>query len=149
MENTTQLSTTTPGAIHTPSPADLLVIAWLDAKFRKSTSEKTRKAYTDTIQQFRLLLLSQGLNLGADPGRVALLAQAFAGYSARGKQVAPATYNQRLAILSSLYRYAKKQGVTSPLYLEDNPIETLDRAKVQQYGNAQALSDEVVAEALA
>ncbi len=149
MEDTTHLVTTAPGSIHAPGPLDLLVLAWLDAKFRTSTSEKTRKAYTDAIQQFRTLLHSQGLDLDSEPGRVALLAQAFAGSSARGKQVAPATYNQRLAILSSLYRYAHKQGVSSPLFLPHNPIEALDRARVQQYARAHALTDDVVAAALA
>ena len=105
--------------------------------------------YTDTIQQFRALLHNQGLDLGSELGRVALLAQAFAGHSARGKQVAPATYNQRLAILSSLYRYAHKQGPTSPLFLPHNPIEALDRARVQQYASAHALTDDIIVEALA
>lgn len=80
---------------------------------------------------------------------MALVAQAYAGYSARGRQVSSATYNQRLAILSSLYAYAKKQGPQSPLYLEHNPVDTLDRAKVQAYASAQPLAGDVVAEQLA
>lgn len=136
-------------AIVTSTSIDLAVYAWLDAKFRKSTSEKTRHAYTETITRFRGLLSTQGLDLGSDPAAVALVAQAFAGYSARGKQIAPATYNQRLAILSSFYAYAHRQGPQSPLYLEQNPVDSLDRAKVQEYAGAHALDDEVVAEALA
>lgn len=135
--------------IVTSTPLDVLVYAWLDAKFHKSTSEETRKAYTTIIYQFRGMLSSQGLDLASDPARVALVAQAYAGFSARGRQVAPATYNQRLAVISSLYRYAKKQGPASPLYLEYNPIETLDRAKVQAYASAQPLSGDIVAEQLA
>ncbi len=134
--------------IVTSSVTDLAMYAWLDAKFRKSTSEKTRHAYTDTITQFRSLLSTQGLDLGSNPAAVALVAQAFASSSARGKQVAPATYNQRLAIISSFYAYAHKQGPASPLYLEHNPIDTLERAKVQEYAGAHALADDVVAEAL-
>lgn len=140
---------TTLTTIVTSSAIDVLVYAWLDAKFHKSTSEKTRKAYTETIHQFRGMLSMQGLDLGSPPTRVALVAQAFAGYSARGRQVSSATYNQRLAILSSLYAYAKKQGPQSPLYLEHNPIDTLDRAKVQAYASAQPLTGDVVAEQLA
>lgn len=135
--------------IVTSTPVDLAVYAWLDAKFHKSTSEKTRKAYTDTMNQFRGLLSSQGLTLASDPAAVALVAQAFAGSSQRGKQVAPATYNQRLSILSSFYVYAHKQGPTSPLYLEHNPIDGRDRAKVQEYAGAQPLAEDVVAERLA
>lgn len=135
--------------IITSSNIDLLVYAWLDAKFRKSTSEETRKAYAETMSHFRGMLSTQGLDLGSNPAAVALVAQAYAGHSARGRQVAPATYNQRLAVISSLYVYAKKQGPASPLYLEQNPIETLDRAKVQEYAGAQPLAGEVVADALA
>jgi integrase len=135
--------------IVTSTNVDLLVYAWLDAKFYKSTSEKTRKAYIETLSQFRGLLSSQRLDLDSDPARVALVAQVYAGYSTRGRNVAPATYNQRLAILSSCYAYAKKQGPSSPLYLEHNLIDTLDRAKVQEYAGAQPLEGEVVAEAMA
>ncbi len=135
-------------AIVTSSMTDLAMYAWLDAKFRKSTSEKTRKAYTETITRFRSLLSTQGLDLGSNPAAVALVAQAFASASERGKQVASATYNQRLAILSSFYAYAHKQGPQSPLYLEHNPIDTLERAKVQEYAGARALEEDVVAEAL-
>lgn len=143
MEEDTTLST-----IVTSSNLDVAVYSWLDAKFHKSTSEKTRKAYTDTITQFRGLLSTQGLDLDSDPGRVALMAQAYAGYSARGKQVAPTTYNHRLAILSSFYTYAKRQNPSSPFYLEHNPIDPLDRAKVQAYAHAQPLDGDFIAEAL-
>lgn len=132
----------------TSSVIDLAIYAWLDAKFHKSTSEKTRQAYTETMTRFRALLRAQGLDLGSNPAAVALIAQAFASSSMRGKQVASATYNQRLAIISSFYAYAYKQGPQSPLYLEHNPVDTLERAKVQEYAGARALDEDVVAEAL-
>lgn len=135
--------------IVTSTSLDLAVMAWLHAKFHKSTSEKTRKAYGDTINQFRTLLKQHNLDLNSNPGAVALVAQAFAGSSARGKQVTPATYNQRLAILSSFYAYAHKQGKESEIYLEHNPIERLDRAKVQEYAGAQPLDEMIVSDALA
>jgi integrase len=135
--------------IVTSTHTDLAVFAWLDAKFHLSTSEKTRHAYTETIQQFRALLRTQGLDLESDASLVSVVAQAYAGQSRRGKQIAPATYNQRLAVLSSFYAYAHKQGASSPLYLEHNPIERLDRAKVQAYAGAQPLAGDIVADALA
>jgi hypothetical protein len=46
----------------------------------------------------------------------------------------------RLAILSSFYTYAKKLK-----FLAENPIELLDREKVQEYASAQALDVEDVA----
>src|SRR5260221_3954807 len=138
--NDTQALTT----IVTQAPLDLAVAAWLDAKFYKSTSEKTRKAYTDTMKLFRAGLHCEGLDLDSKPGQVALIAQAFAGFSARGRQVAPTTYNQRLAILSSFYEHARKRQV-----LVINPIDLIDRAKVQEYAGAQALDDETVKAQLA
>lgn len=135
----TQALTTHPG-----SNLDLAISAWIDSKFRKSASERTREGYTLIITQFRSALHKAGLDLDSEPGKVALLAQAFAGFSTRGRQVKPATFNLRLAALSSFYRYCHKQGTDSPLYLADNPIERLDRASVQYYGSAQALEDEDV-----
>lgn len=144
MEEKTTLST-----IVTSTKADLLVIAWLDAKFHHSGSERTRDDYETTIRHFRAWLHQQGIDLYGDAGQVALIAQAFASHSARGKQVKPTTYNHRLAVISSCYLYAKKQPPGSELRIEYNPIESLDRAKVQQYASAQPLAGDIVAEALA
>lgn len=128
---------------------DLAVMSWIAAKFRASTSERTRDTYTEILDQFRALLREHSLDLDGNPAAVALVAQVFASSSVRGKPVAPATHNQRLAVLSSFYRYAHKQGEESPFYLEHNPIERLERAKVQAYAAAQPLYDEMVAQALA
>lgn len=135
--------------IVTSSNLDLAVMSWLAAKFRKSTSERTRDTYTQIVTQFRALLAQQGLDLNSNPAAVALVAQVFASSSVRGKQVAPATHNQRMAVLSSFYRYAHKQGEESPLYIEHNPIERLERANVQAYAAAQPLDGETVSYALA
>src|SRR5205807_2011893 len=56
---------------------------------------------------------------------------------------APTTYNQRLACVSSFYRYAHKQGI-----LEHNPIERVERRRVQAYAGAKALTSEHVKQAL-
>ncbi len=84
--------------IVTGTSLDLAISAWLDAKFHKSSSEKTRHAYTETIGKFRASLQRAGLDLDSDRAQVALMAQAFAGYSARGRVVSGATYNTRLAV---------------------------------------------------
>lgn len=150
--NDNQLST-----IVTSTMSDLLVIAWLDAKFHKSTSKKTRKAYDDTMQRFRNQLARVGLDLYSDPGQVLLVAQAFAAQRSPSKknawraenQVALSTYNHRLSIISSCYVYAKKQPPGSDLHIDYNPIDALDRAKIQEYAAAQPLNDTFVVEALA
>jgi integrase/recombinase XerC len=128
-------------AIVEHSPLELAISAWLH-KHGKREGEHTRtsKAYEETIGQFRAGLQRQGLDLDSDPGRVALNAQAFAYGSTRGRQVKPTTANLRLAILSSFYVYAKKLKL-----LDENPIDLLDREKVQEYAGAQALDASDVA----
>ncbi len=131
--------------IVTGTPLDLLISAWLDAKTKKSGSAKTKTAYEDTLRQFRAGLQKLGYDLDSTDdeaiAHIALVAQGFAGFSARTdkrtglqKEVKPATINQRLAILSSFYEYAIKQGK-----LTINPIARVERARVQQYASAQAL----------
>ncbi len=51
-------------------------------------------------------------------------------------KVSPATYNQRLAILSSFYSYARRQG----LLTGENPIGRVERRPVHIYGDASALA---------
>jgi integrase/recombinase XerC len=69
------------------------------------------------------LLTSAGRDLDAEASIVAPLAQVWADMSKReGETVSAATYNQRLAVLSSFYRYAMKHEV-----LTDNPTTRVDR----------------------
>lgn len=51
-------------------------------------------------------------------------------------RLSPATYNQRLAILSSFYGYAHRQG----LLTGENPIGRVERRPVNLYGDASALA---------
>ncbi len=130
------------------SPAQALefgIGAWIHEKFGRTKSEKTRTAYTETITAFRRLLQCEGLDLCWAPvereteaqilQRLALYAQAFASTRLPGSrhkgEIAPATNNQRLAILSSFYRNLRtifmdrhnmlqkraKLGIKSQLYL--------------------------------
>lgn len=100
-----------------------VIAAWLDAKSKRTDSAKTKRAYADTSSQFRALLQSAGLDLESEPAIVATVAQGYAGRSvSEGKDVSSATFNQRLAIISSFYAYAQKHGV-----LERNPIGLVER----------------------
>jgi len=102
---------------------DQCITAWLDAKKGRSGSAKTETAYRDGLTEFRAILTSTGRDLNADASIVAPLAQGWAQVSKReGETVSPSTYNQRLAILSSFYRYAIKHEV-----LRDNPITRVER----------------------
>lgn len=146
---------TTLSTIVTSKPMDLAMYAWLDEHGRHRNEEgeivhtRTSKAYEDTMLLFRNSLKHEGFDLDSKPGEVALIAQLFMRYSARDKEVTPATKNQRLSVLSSFYEYCKRKGPESAMYLEHNPIDQIKRAKVQEYASAQPLPDTFVVKALA
>lgn len=123
------------------TPLDLLIMAWIAEKKKHSDSERTEHAYRTTIDQFRGALRQTGLDLDSatpnDLKQITMLAQAYAGFSATGRQVSGATYNQRLAILSSFYRFAIQRDE-----LEHNPIVRVKRASVQHYRKALPLTAE-------
>src|SRR5512146_3256735 len=78
------------------SPLDLLILAWLKAKWTRTKSEKTLKAYGDTLLDFRARLALAGLDLDQQEDsaltQIALGAQGFSTLSSRpGKQVAGST----------------------------------------------------------
>lgn len=118
---------------HVQPNLDLAIAAWLDAKTNRSGSAKTARAYTDTIHGFRAALQAAGLDLDSDIQAIAFAAQGWAGQG----DVAPATYNQRLGILSSFYAFAIKRGI-----LVGNPIAMVDRRVVDMYANAKSLDVE-------
>lgn len=124
--------------LSTPRAAALddVIDAWLASKANKSGSVKTERAYGDTMRSFRAYLHTKELDLDADPRVVARWVQEWAG---RDKP-APATFNQRLAIISSFYIYVRKQG----LYEAENPISRAERRTVQAYADAQALTPDEV-----
>jgi integrase len=130
-------------AVVAPStpPLDLAVAAWVASKAGRTGSERTRRAYADTLASFRAALDGAALTLDAPAPAVALAAQ---GWAARGAP-APATFNQRLAILSSFYAFARRQG----LFAGENPIDRVERRRVQRYAAAKALPLADVRDALA
>jgi site-specific recombinase XerD len=123
---------------------DRCLVAWLKKKSERIGSAKTKRAYSDTINGFRALLQAArpvSLDLDSTDYRaLRITAEVFAS----GNGVSPATFNQRLAILSSFYEYAIKQEV-----LEKNPIKLIDRRPVQEKDAARPLSDTEIAHALA
>lgn len=127
--------------LYNPS-LDTMIAAWLHAKAQRSHSDATVKRYQDTLAAFRALLHSQGIDLDGDTALVATIAQ---GWAAQGKQkvtIAPATYNQRLAVLGSFYAYVIRQGLLrdEEKRLRENPIARIDRSPVQAYANVQPLA---------
>lgn len=129
---------------------DLVIAAWLDAKAKRTGSEKTARAYRDALTSFRAMLTAAGCDLDTEDARkVGLLAQAFAGRSRSrdGEPVSAATFNQRLAILSSFYAFAWKRTLLPAAV--GNPIASLDRRPVESYAGAHALDFGDVAARLA
>jgi integrase len=110
--------------------------AWLDAKHKQSGSAKTLTAYQTTLAGFREALARYGLRLDSAITDVADAAQVWAYHPrAGGAPPSDATVAQRLAIISSFYRFAIRRGH----YDGVNPLERLDRPKVERYKNARAL----------
>ncbi|MBF6613031.1 MAG: tyrosine-type recombinase/integrase [Chloroflexi bacterium] len=122
---------------------EVAILGWLDAKRGRSGSLRTARTYADTLAVFREALRREGLDLDASPTPVALVAQAWAGKSEDNSAPAPTTYNQRLACVSSFYRYARKQGI-----LEHNPIERVERRGVQAYAGSKALKSDDISKAM-
>lgn len=107
---------------------------WIAQKETRTGSHKTRQAYADTMQQFRVFLAKGHLDLLDNPidiARVATLsANTRTGNTRRpGEDVSSSTYNQRLAILSSFYTFLHE------VYKLDipNPIESVKKRPVQAY----------------
>lgn len=108
---------------------------WVDTKHDHSKSAETKSAYSDTLTSFRAVLQSQGLDLDADRAVIAPRADAWAGTSLRANHaIAPATYNQRIAIVSSFYKFAIKHEV-----LPFNPMERIERRIVGKRDIARPL----------
>jgi site-specific recombinase XerD len=135
------------------------VTEWLEQKMRtKSGSEHTLQAYRSTLEKFRAQLQQGGLDLlcpsddpeaikrhAVDVARVATLwaslrhPDAKRGHSKDG--VADATYNQRLACISSFYTFLQKKYKLALL----NPIQDVDKRSVQEYKQARSMSaDEII-----
>jgi integrase len=124
---------------------DLAVAAWLDSKRGRSGSTRTHAAYADTLADFRRALAAAGLDLDGDGRAVALVAQGWAQGSKRGRSVKPSTVAQRLNILSSFYQFARRRGL---LPLDGNPIDTVERPRVEAYAEAAPLDPRGVRVAL-
>lgn len=129
-----------------PRPAlDLAIAAWLDSKRGRSGSTRTADAYAATLGDFRAELQRHYIDLDDDPRAVALIAQRWAQGSKTGRQVKPSTVAQRLNILSSFYVFARRRGL---LDLPGNPLDTVERPRIEAYSAARALEPSAVRQAL-
>jgi len=120
---------------------NLLIQEWLLEKYRQTQSVKTRETYRTILAHYRAALQQQGLDLDRVDCLQALVttARLYSTFSARGKEVAVATSNLRLAVLSSFYEFAQRNDL-----LDVNPIDKIKRGKTHRYQGAHALQPEIV-----
>lgn len=120
--------------------------AWIHSKSTRSGSQRTERAYRDTLTRFRYALQNVGLDLDSDPARVADVVQVFCSQSwGNGEEVSAGTFNQRAAIISSFYQFAHKRRLLSG----ENPVDLVERRPSNDYDSAHALEPAEVADALA
>lgn len=132
---------------------DNAIDGWLlEKRTSKSGSAKTETAYRETLASFRETLQRGGLDLDSeDVHTLKDVATIWASVRKPGArftgEVSPATYNQRLAILSSFYTYLQEQ-----LSEQDceyvNPIALVKKRKVQAYADAAPLDGDDLTERL-
>jgi site-specific recombinase XerD len=135
-----------------PEPsADHIAMAierWLLDKYEYSQSTCTATAYCEILLSLRVYLQERGYDLNTTATALVSCIRTWANLRAssskRQGQVAPATYNQRIAAVSSFYRWAIQHG----MYDGENPAEHLDRATVQKYAQARALNPQLVRDRL-
>lgn len=108
------------------------IAAWLNAKAGRSGSDHTRQAYACDLANFRAALRGAALDLDSEPHAVALALQAWAGRD----DPSPATFNRRVAVISSFYRYGIRHGL---LALASNPADVVERRQAPPYPRARAL----------
>lgn len=136
------------------STIENLIMQFVTDKFARSQSQKTAKAYYDTITAFRLHLRNNSLDLvmysitgnyDAIRVQIAEASKVFALSSKRkDAPVSGATRNLRLSVLASFYAFAEltmKIPFTSPLLL-------VKRSKVDAYAGAKAFQPQEVKEHL-
>lgn len=128
---------------------DAAIAEWLAQKETRTGSQKTRRAYQETMQQFRVFLSTGNLDLLSNPIDVARVAALWANMRASssrqaGAEVSPSTYNQRLAILSSWYSF-----VQETYHLDiPNPIKDVKKRPVQAYAAALPIAPETIEQGL-
>ncbi|GHO65461.1 hypothetical protein KSC_043530 [Ktedonobacter sp. SOSP1-52] len=122
----------------------LAIELWLLEKYSLTQSKCTEATYRDILISLHTHLQDKGLSLNHPAEEIvsAILCWASARTpgSKRQGDVAPSTYNQRVAAVSSFYRWA----IQNSLYTGNNPVEQLPRATIQKYAKASSLNPQLV-----
>jgi site-specific recombinase XerD len=117
---------------------------WLRDKYSLTQSKCTEETYGETLISLRAYLQERGRDLDGVAVDITPYIQAWASQRAptskRQGDVAPSTYNQRIAAASSFYSWSIKHGI----YTGNNPAAQLTRAAVQKYAKARVLDPQQV-----
>jgi site-specific recombinase XerD len=108
---------------------------WLTAIKRRSGRDNTTKTYAVAVRQFFQWATETVTRENAVPWMVtAMMAEKWAVRLDAGRGLAPSTVNLKLAAMTSLYDYARKQGVWPADKV--NPFRTVERTRVDEYSRA-------------
>jgi site-specific recombinase XerD len=137
-------------SLETDNQVDTALCEWLKEKIGESRSKKTFTAYWGTIRQLRQSLrATKGLDLDANTreDHCQILTDYIRNFvelrhptSKHHGLIARTTVNQRLAIISSFYRFVESNN----RWKGRNPVKAISRRRVQDYDSAQSLSTESV-----
>jgi integrase len=125
-------------------PIDEQIALWLAAS-TASNSPRTTGIYKDLITRYRTALRESGLDLDTDDASevVPCIEHWAATSGTEGREVAPNTYNHRLSVASSFYKFAYKHR-----WIKHNPLEWIERREEITVNEARALEPEEVQQAL-
>jgi len=122
---------------------DQVIDVWLDAKAHGKRESRTWRVYEDTLKSLRQTLQQAGLDL--DTPDLTTLETAVQGWARQQREqrpgrdadqpVAKTTFNHRLNVASSFFTFARKRHYLNTL----NPVDALDRDRVDAYAHAEAI----------
>ncbi len=137
---TNYTSTISPSYDH--PPVDEQVSCWMQAKASKSL--KTKMSYELHMKSFRAVLHKHDLDLDSEDAlQISSLLQDWASQAVRRSTILPNTYNQRIFIMQSFYKFALKQH-----WMKINPIAMVEIRKAQIINVPLPLDSEKVKHAL-
>lgn len=125
--------------LYPDGPIGQIIEMWLQHTYPSASGESTANIYRKLLFSLRAYLQAQSLDLNSSEDQLRQPIQTWASLrtpnSKHQGNVAPATYNQRIAAINSFYSWVNKQQVASWA----NPTETLRRNTVRKYTGAHAL----------
>lgn len=138
-KNTLQVPSNTNQVKNSDDAIGYAIDSWLQHKYAASLGESTTSIYRTLLISLRAYLQAQGLDLDGPESQLVQHIQTWANLrvpnSKQQGNVAPSTYNQRIAAISSFYTWTSKRGVCA----WSNPTKKIRRTTVHKYAGSHAL----------